>query len=248
MIMSLLIVMWQVVSFFPCTHSWQLTHTWQPLIGDLHVPHQLPILICCIERQTFVMSESVAQRLVVPHWLLNTPLHTVWLNGEWEDSMGKWTDLKIWTVAVNPVPVRGSVAPEQGKGRPSVDQRIIALVSMLQTTIITNVRFQHTVQNNIYLGFSKSLLYRNILCMYDVASSCDLMLAVTISAFRWSGRVSDWLQKRTKRTTRMVDSAPEWQYTAPTSPYNLYALARVLWHVCKTLCGGGGGGGAVVLN
>ena len=34
------------------------------------------------------MSKSVAQRLVAPRWLPNTPPLTVWLNGEWADSNG----------------------------------------------------------------------------------------------------------------------------------------------------------------
>ena len=50
------------------------------------------------------MSESVAERLAAPRWLPNTPPLTVWLNGEWADSTGKQTDLKIWTVAVDPGP------------------------------------------------------------------------------------------------------------------------------------------------
>ena len=48
------------------------------------------------------MSESVAQRLAPPRGLPNTPPLTAQLNGEWVDSTGKWMDLKIWTVAVDP--------------------------------------------------------------------------------------------------------------------------------------------------
>ena len=47
------------------------------------------------------MSESVARRLAAPHWLLNTPPLTAWLNGEWADSTGKQTEFKIWTRAVD---------------------------------------------------------------------------------------------------------------------------------------------------
>ena len=54
--------------------------------------------------KTNMMSKSVAQRLTAPRWLPYTLPLTVWLNGEWTDSMGKQTDLKIWTVAVDPGP------------------------------------------------------------------------------------------------------------------------------------------------
>ena len=55
-------------------------------------------------KQTFVMSESVAQRLASPRWLPNTPPLTVLPNGEWVDSTGERTDLKIWTVTMDPRP------------------------------------------------------------------------------------------------------------------------------------------------
>ena len=56
------------------------------------------------------MSESVAQRLAAPRCLPNTPPLTAWPNGEWADSTGKWTDLKIWTVAVDPGPCSLAIA------------------------------------------------------------------------------------------------------------------------------------------
>ena len=68
------------------------------------------------------MSESVAQRLAAPHWLPNTLPLTAWPNGERADTMGKRTDLKIWTVTVDPCPCYVSIAPtpsafgESGQG------------------------------------------------------------------------------------------------------------------------------------
>ena len=57
------------------------------------------------------MSESVAQRLAAPRWLLNTPPRTGRPNGEWVDSMGQRTDLKFELLMWTPVPIRVSIAP-----------------------------------------------------------------------------------------------------------------------------------------
>ena len=90
------------------------------------------------------MSKSVARRLAA---LPNTPPLTAWPNGEWADSSGKRTDLKNWAVAVDPGPcshircthpIRISV--KQGKLTAFGDQHFLALVSELQTTLVTNVR------------------------------------------------------------------------------------------------------------
>ena len=96
------------------------------------------------------MGESVARKLAAPRWLPNTPSLSVWPNGEWADSTGKRTDLKFELSPWTPVPVRVSIAPtpsafafgEAGQGNSirGSDQRIVALVSVSQTLIITNVR------------------------------------------------------------------------------------------------------------
>ena len=73
------------------------------------------------------MNEPVAQRLAAKHRLVNAPPLAVWPNGEIADSMGKQTDLNIWTVAVYPGPcscvccthlirIRGNRAREQCLG------------------------------------------------------------------------------------------------------------------------------------
>ena len=99
--------------------------------------------------KTNIHDEQVAKRLEAPCWLPNTPPLTVWLNGEWTDSTGKRTHLKIWTVAVDPVPVRCLCVhcthphphlAKPGKGTVFGDHGIVALVFVVQTTIITDVR------------------------------------------------------------------------------------------------------------
>ena len=66
------------------------------------------ILQTNIRDERICSTDTTGTMLTLEH---STPPLTVWPNWEWADSTGKRTDLKIWTVAVDPaVPVCMSVA------------------------------------------------------------------------------------------------------------------------------------------
>ena len=114
-------------------------------------------------RQTFVMSESVAQRLAPPCWLPYTPPLTVWPNSEWAQSTGKRTDLKILAVSMDPGPCsRVRCTPtctfgETGQGNSVQESRIVVPWQNTYPTLPLVIKFWIKFQSILCFTWRKYL-------------------------------------------------------------------------------------------